>query len=75
MVQVVVGNNLKRETKVVSAETTLRTVLEEASIDYSRGMTTIDGSPLQPGDLDKSFSDFGIAEKTYLLNVVKADNA
>jgi hypothetical protein len=37
-------------------------------------MMNLDGSPLHPGDLDKTFADFGIAEKCYLLNVVKADN-
>jgi hypothetical protein len=35
----------------------------------------LDGAPLQPGDLDKTFAQFGITDKCFLLNVVKADNA
>ncbi len=75
MIKVVVGNNVKRETVIVDSNTTLRQVLEDAGIDYTRGVMHLDGSPLQPGDLDKTFADFGITEKCYLLNVVKADNA
>lgn len=44
-------------------------------MDYTRGTIQLDSAPLGPGDLDKTFADFGITEKCYLLNVVKADNA
>lgn len=75
MVKVTVSNNVKRETNIISDNTTLRTALENAEIDYSRGMVNLDGSPLQAGDLDKTFEDFGIAEKCFLSSIVKADNA
>lgn len=75
MINVVVGNNVTRSTKIVSATTTLREVLEDAAVDYNRGAMHLDGSPLQAGDLDKTFADFGITTKCYLLNVVKTDNA
>jgi len=75
MIKVTMGNNLKRKTEILNAETTLREALESAEIDYTHGITNLDGSPLNPGDLDKTFADFGITEKCYLLNVVKADNA
>lgn len=75
MVKVMVGNNVKRESVIVDSTTTLRTVLEDAGIDYTRGVMHLDGSSLQAGDLDKTFDDFGITEKCFLLNVVKADNA
>lgn len=75
MVKVVVGNNVKRESVIVDSDTTLRSVLEDAGIDYTRGVMHLDGSSLQAGDLDKTFDDFGITEKCFLLNVVKADNA
>lgn len=75
MVKVVVGNNVKRETKIVESSATLRSVLEDAGVDYTRGVMHLDGSSLNPGDLDKTFSHFGITEKCFLLNVVKADNA
>lgn len=75
MVKVMVGNNVKRESVIVDSTTTLRTVLEDAGIDYTRGVMHLDGSSLMAGDLDKTFADFGITEKCFLLNVVKADNA
>lgn len=75
MIKVTVGNNVKRESVIVDANTTLRQVLEDAGVDYTRGVMHLDGSSLQPGDLDKTFGDFNIAEKCFLLNVVKADNA
>ena len=75
MIKVTVGNNVKRNSVIVDEATTLRSVLEANEIDYTRGTMHLDGSTLQPGDLDKSFSDMGIREKCFLLNVVKADNA
>lgn len=75
MIKVTVGNNVKRESVIVESSRTLRTVIEDAGIDYTRGVMHLDGSSLAAGDLDKSFSDFGITEKCFLLNVVKADNA
>ena len=74
MINVIVGNNVKREQRIVSSDTTLRSVLEDVGIDYTRGTMNLDGSSLQPGDLDKTFAQHGITEKCYLLNVVKADS-
>ena len=75
MIKVTIGNNVKRKTEVYEADTTLREALEDAEIDYTTGTMNLDGSTLSPGDLDRSFADFGITEKCFLLNVVKADNA
>ena len=75
MIKVTMGNNVKRTTEILESSTTLREALESAEIDYTVGMMNLDGSTLNPGDLDKTFADFGITEKCYLLNVVKADNA
>lgn len=75
MISVCVGNNLGRTTTIVDSANTLRQVLESNNIDYSLGMTSLDGSTLRAGDLDKTFEDFGITEKCYLLQTVKADNA
>lgn len=75
MVKVTVGNNVKRETKIVGSDTTLRQVLEDAGIDYTRGQLNLDGSTLNPGDLDKTFAQHGIGERCYLMSIVKADNA
>ena len=75
MIKCYVGNNVSRTPVMVPENTTLRSVLEDAHIDYSLGMTSLDGSTLQAGDLDKTFADFRIAEQCYLLNTAKAVNA
>lgn len=75
MIKVTVGNNLKRESVIVEESTTLRTVLENAGVDYTKGQMHLDGVTLQAGELDKTFAAMGITEKCFLLNVVKADNA
>lgn len=75
IIQVILGQNVNRITVDVENTRTLRSVLEENHIDYSRGTMTLDGSPLQPGDMDKTFAEKGITTKCYLLGVVKADNA
>jgi len=75
MIKVTIGNNVKRTSEILDERTTLREALECAGIDYTRGTMNLDGSTLNPGDLDKTFADFGITEKCFLLNVVKADNA
>lgn len=75
MIKVVIGTNVSRNSHIIDENTTLRKALEDAGVDYSIGMTSLDGSTLAPGALDKTFADFGITEKCYLMNVVKADNA
>lgn len=75
MIKVTVGSNVKRNTVIVDSTVTLRSVLKDKGIDYTRGTMHLDGCPLQPCDLDKTFEDFGLGEECWLLNVVKADNA
>ena len=68
MINVTIVDNL-------DPNTTLRSVLEAHDVDYTTGQTKLDGSSLAAGDLDKTFADFGIAEKCYLVNIAKQDNA
>ena len=71
MIKVTVGNTVKREAVIVDESATLRTVLENNDIDYTRGSMHLDGASLSPGDLDKTFASFGIIESCFLLNVVR----
>lgn len=75
IINITTGNNVSRKTVPTTTDTTIRDFLEENGVDYSRGSMHLDGAPLGPGDFDKSFGEFGITSKAYLLNVVKADNA
>lgn len=80
MIKVTIGNNVKRETVIIDENTTLRAALEENNVDYTVGMTSLDGSPLDAGALNKTFAEFGYTgekdhDKCFLVNVAKADNA
>ena len=80
MIRTTIGNNLKRSTMTFTHDTTLRSAMEQANIDYTTGLTTLDGATLAPGDMNKTFADLGYDgseghDSCFLLNVVKADNA
>ena len=75
MIKVVMGNNVKRKSEILDENTTLREALEDAGIDYTTGVMNLDGTTIDTDELDQTFADFGITDKCYLLNVVKADNA
>lgn len=75
MIQVTVGNNLSRARVTVSEDTTLREVCEANGVQYDRGVIQLNGATLQPGDIDKTFEDFGVRDSAFLINVAKMDNA
>ena len=75
MIKVTIGNNTMRKNIIVDSNTTLRQALEANGVDYTHGAMMLDGVTLQPGAMDKTFAEFGIAESCYLLSVQKADNA
>lgn len=75
MIQVTIGTNTNRRKVTVDPNTTIKTVLEANDVNYAVATLHIDGATLQPGDLNKTFSEFGITDSCYLIAVVKADNA
>lgn len=85
MVQVKIGSTLKRENRNVHHATTLRQALETyyseiTGTSFGSGIMQLDGSPLSPGDLNKTFAELGYDgseghNKCQLLCIVKADNA
>lgn len=75
MIRVTVGTNTSRKNVVVDETATLRQVLENNEIDYSRANVNLDGASLNAGDMDKSFADLGITENCFLIASVKQDNA
>lgn len=80
MIKVIVGNNAKREPVMLTPDTTLRAAFDMKQIDYAGGQIHLDGSTIGPGDMNKTFSDFGFDgseghDRCFLLNVAKADNA
>ncbi len=75
MIRVNYGSNVKKGSTIVNENTTIRDFLRDVNIDYSRGVTSLDGAPLQSGDFDKTFADFNITSECFLYSVVKVDNA
>jgi hypothetical protein len=75
MIRVTVGTNTTRKNVIVEESTTLRKVLEDNNVDYSRANVNLDGASLNPGDMDKSFATLGITESCFLIASIKQDNA
>lgn len=76
IIQVKIGTNTNRKTVNLDNSTTLRNALESNGVELdSQGVISLDGCPLQPGDINKTFADFGVDERCSLTKVVKADNA
>lgn len=75
MFELIIGTNMNRTTKPCELTKTIRKALEEEGIDTSVGTVHLDGASLRPGDLDKTFAEFGITNKCSLISVVKGDAA
>jgi len=74
MIKVTYGNNVSRMDDIVEPTTSLKDFCEAHEVDYAVGSMHLNGAPLLPGDINKTFADFGVTVSCYLLNVVKADN-
>ena len=73
MIKVTIGTNLNRSAVMVDPSRSIKAVLEENNIDYSRGGIHLDGLAIGGDALNKSFTDHGISEDCILISVVKAD--
>jgi hypothetical protein len=90
MIKVTIGQNMKRYTiyvdenaitmpdgsrKAYDHEVTLRDAVEAVEFDTTKGSWTMDGAPLGPGDINRTFTSYGVTSSTALFSVVKMDNA
>ena len=79
MIKVYLGNNVDRflanDGAGIDPNRTLKSLLEENGIDYSDAPMALDGVSLRPGDLDRTFADFGVTDQCYLLSIKKLNNA
>jgi hypothetical protein len=73
MIKVTIGTNTNRKEAIVDPSRTLKSVLDEYNIDYSRGGIHLDGLSIAGADLNKSFTEHGIKEDCILISVVKGD--
>lgn len=75
MINCTIGNNISRKNIIIDENTTIKDALKANGIDYTRGVTTLDGATLNAGEINKTFAEMGVTSDCSLLNVVKADNA
>lgn len=80
MIKAIIGNNASRSAYNMEESKTIREALETADVDYSRGMISLDGSTVSPGDLNKTFYELGYTgepgkDKCVLTVLAKLDNA
>lgn len=75
MVKVIVGTTTQRNEKNYTADTTIRTILEDNNVDYAVAQIMLDGTNLAVDAMDKSLADLNKTEKCMLIAVVKASNA
>jgi len=75
MIKVITGTGLSRTELVIEANTTLMNAAEQAGLNVGAGGITLNGTMVSAADFNKTFADFGITDKCFLLQVVKADNA
>lgn len=79
MIKMIYGNNANFEHTIADENMTIRSFLDEVSLNYSGGMIAMDGASIQPGDLDKTFASMGYGtgdRNTCVIAVIKKlDNA
>jgi hypothetical protein len=75
MIKVISGTSLNKTELVIDPSTTLMEAAEQAGLNVPAGGITLNGSMVSGGDFNKTFNDYGVTDKCYLLQVVKADNA
>ena len=72
MITVTVGTNTDQHDVAVNPNSTLKSVLTQEKINYSQGALYLNGAPLKPADIDKTFTDFNVATDCMLICVVKS---
>lgn len=76
IISVKLSNNLTRKTVMVDSATPIRKIFEDNDIEYSNGITSLDGASLPAGSMDKSLEELGVTnDSCYLMVSVKADCA
>lgn len=77
MVKLIVGNNANSNTVIVPEDSTLRKILSDNNVDFTRGAILLNGSTIQPSDLDKGIGSFGLDPTVAhsLMSIAKTNNA
>ncbi len=74
MINITIGTNLSRKTVIANEGASLRSVLTDNGVN-ANATIHIDGMPVDREELDYSLAELDVEEGSYLIAVVKADNA
>ena len=77
MIRVTIYTNAGRQTISCAATDTLKKALDDNGIAYATAQLQLDGAPLGPGEINKTFEAFGISAggECALAAIVKTSNA
>ena len=75
MIQVTVGTTTNRIKKNYTADTTIRAILEDNSIDYGVASIMLDGVNIKVNEMDSTLASLNKLEKCMLIAVIKAEAA
>lgn len=75
MIKCTVSTNSGVSFDMYPADTTLRQVLDAQNVNYGTRMIIVDGSTVQPGQLDKTFEQLGITSSCYITAIDQKNNA
>ena len=75
MFRLTIASADSRNTDIVDDNITPKQAHENAGITYTRATVTLDGGPMTPEKMNKSFHDLGIVGDATLAVCVKLDNA
>ena len=64
-----------RVERIVADNTIIRQFLINNNVNPESGMTSVSGTTLSTGELDKTFADFGISDHCFVANVAKPNGA
>ena len=74
-INVTVADNFDKKTYPIDDSKVIKNFLDEVQFDYTKGVPYMDGAALMPGDINKSFAEFGCSGRVYLTRIIKTDNA
>lgn len=74
MINITIGTNLSRKNVIANEGASLRSVLKDNGVNPNATIH-IDGMPVDSEELDLSLAELDVTEGSYLIAVVKADNA
>jgi hypothetical protein len=74
-IKVTIGTTTDRFDVIVPSDETIKETLENSDVMWEAANIHIDGAQLMPGDINKTYEDFGIEEECRIIAVVKTNNA